>query len=77
MNIAEVLFTNATKMIHHPIATEADHSLLMKLQYGPSPDLLACFIASSFKETRLESRMGAYILPVMVRFSFGRKGSGV
>ena len=36
----KVLFTTAIDMINHLIAAEADHSLLKKLQYYQSPDLL-------------------------------------
>jgi DNA replication protein DnaC len=38
----KVLFTTAMDMINHLIAAEADHSLLKKLQYYQSPDLLCC-----------------------------------
>lgn len=38
----KVLFTTAMDMINHLIAAEADHSLLKKLQYYQSPDLLVC-----------------------------------
>ena len=38
----KVLFTTAIDMINHLIAAEADHSLLKKLHYYQSPDLLAC-----------------------------------
>jgi DNA replication protein DnaC len=38
----KVLFTTAIDMINHLIAAEADHSLLKKLQYYQSPDLLVC-----------------------------------
>lgn len=38
----KVLFTSAMDMINHLIAAEADHSLLKKLQYYQSPDLLVC-----------------------------------
>lgn len=37
----KVLFTSAMDMINHLIAAEADHSLLKKLQYYQSPELLA------------------------------------
>ena len=37
----KVLFTTAMDMINHLIAAEADHSLLKKLHYYQSPDLLA------------------------------------
>jgi DNA replication protein DnaC len=37
----KVLFTTAMDMINHLIAAEADHSLLKKLQYYQSQDLLA------------------------------------
>lgn len=36
----KVLFTTAIDMINHLIAAEADHSLLKKLQFYQSPDLL-------------------------------------
>lgn len=36
----KVLFTTAMDMINHLIAAEADHSLLKKLHYYQSPDLL-------------------------------------
>ena len=38
----KVLFTSAIDMINHLIAAEADHSLLKKLHYYQSPDLLVC-----------------------------------
>jgi DNA replication protein DnaC len=38
----KVLFTTAMDMINHLIAAEADHSLLKKLHYYQSPDLLVC-----------------------------------
>ncbi len=38
----KVLFTTAMDMINHLTAAEADHSLLKKLQYYQSPDLLCC-----------------------------------
>ena len=38
----KVLFTTAMDMINHLIAAEADHSLLKKLQYYQSQDLLVC-----------------------------------
>lgn len=38
----KVLFTTAMDMINHLIAAEADHSLLRKLHYYQSPDLLVC-----------------------------------
>ena len=38
----KVLFTSAMDMINHLIAAEADHSLLKKLHYYQSPDLLVC-----------------------------------
>jgi DNA replication protein DnaC len=38
----KVLFTTAIDMINHLIAAEADHSLLKKLRYYQSPDLLVC-----------------------------------
>jgi DNA replication protein DnaC len=38
----KVLFTTAADMINHLIAAEADHSLLKKLRYYQSPDLLVC-----------------------------------
>jgi len=37
-----VLFTKAIDMINHLTAAEADHSLLKKLHYYQSPDLLVC-----------------------------------
>jgi|APFre7841882590_1041340.scaffolds.fasta_scaffold17349_1 DNA replication protein DnaC len=37
----KVLFTTAIDMINHLVAAEADHSLLKKLHYYQSPDLLA------------------------------------
>jgi len=37
----KVLFTTAMDMINHLIAAEADHSLLKKLHYYQSPELLA------------------------------------
>lgn len=41
-NSVKVLFTSVMDMINHLIAAEADHSLLKKLQYYQSPDLLVC-----------------------------------
>lgn len=41
-NNVKVLFTSVMDMINHLIAAEADHSLLKKLQYYQSPDLLVC-----------------------------------
>lgn len=38
----KVLFTSAMDMINHLIAAEADHSLIKKLNYYQSPDLLIC-----------------------------------
>ncbi len=38
----KVLFTTAMDMINHLIAAEADHSLLKKLQYYQSQNLLVC-----------------------------------
>ena len=38
----KTLFTTATDMINHLIAAEADHSLLKKLHYYKSQDLLVC-----------------------------------
>ena len=38
----KTLFTTATDMINHLIAAEADHSLLKKLHYYQSQDLLVC-----------------------------------
>ncbi|MBF0528293.1 MAG: ATP-binding protein [Deltaproteobacteria bacterium] len=38
----KVLFTSTIDMINHLIAAEADHSLLRKLQFYHSPDLLVC-----------------------------------
>jgi DNA replication protein DnaC len=38
----KVLLTTAMDMINYLIAAEADHSLLKKLQYYQSPDLLCC-----------------------------------
>lgn len=38
----KVLFTTAMDMINHLIAAEADRSLLKKLHYYQSPDLLVC-----------------------------------
>ncbi len=38
----KVLFSTAIDMINHLIAAEADHSLLKKLHYYQSPDLLVC-----------------------------------
>ena len=38
----KVLFTTAMDMINHLIAAEADHSLLKKLHYYKSQDLLVC-----------------------------------
>jgi len=36
------LFSTATNMINHLIAAQVDHSLLKKLHYYQSPDLLVC-----------------------------------
>ena len=41
-NNVKVLFTTAMDMINHLIAADADHSLLKKLHYYQSPDLLVC-----------------------------------
>ena len=41
-NNVKVLFTSTMDMINHLNAAEADHSLLKKLQYYQSPDLLVC-----------------------------------
>jgi len=41
-NNIKVLFTTAIDMINHLIAAEADRSLLEKLHYYQSPDLLVC-----------------------------------
>ena len=41
-NNIKVLFTTAIDMINHLIAAEADRSLLKKLHYYQSPDLLVC-----------------------------------
>ena len=38
----KVLFTTAIDMINHLIAAEADHSLLKKLAYYQSPEILCC-----------------------------------
>lgn len=38
----KVLFTTAADMINQLIAAEADHSVLKKLRYYQSPDLLVC-----------------------------------
>lgn len=38
----KTLFTSAMDMLNHLIAAEADHSLLKKLQYYQTPDLLVC-----------------------------------
>jgi len=38
----KTLHTSAMDMLNHLIAAEADHSLLKKLQYYESPDLLVC-----------------------------------
>ena len=38
----KVLFTSTMDMINHLIASEADHSLIKKLTYYQSPDLLIC-----------------------------------
>ena len=38
----KVLFTTAIDMINHLSAAQADHSLLKKLHYYQSPDLLVC-----------------------------------
>jgi DNA replication protein DnaC len=38
----KILFTTTIDMINHLIAAEADHSLLKKLHYYQSPDLLVC-----------------------------------
>ena len=38
----KVLFTTAVDMINHLIAAEADRSLVRKLHYYQSPDLLVC-----------------------------------
>jgi DNA replication protein DnaC len=38
----KVFFTTAMDMINHLIAAEADHSLLKKLHFYQSPDLLVC-----------------------------------
>jgi DNA replication protein DnaC len=38
----KVLFTTAMDLINHLVAAEADHSLLKKLNYYYSPDLLVC-----------------------------------
>ncbi len=38
----KVLFSTAIDMINHLIAAQADHSLLKKLPYYQSPDLLVC-----------------------------------
>ena len=37
-----MLFTTAMDLINHLVAAEADHSLLKKLNYYYSPDLLVC-----------------------------------
>ena len=41
-NNIKVLFTTAIDMINHLIAAEADRSLLKKLHYYQSPELLIC-----------------------------------
>ncbi len=38
----KVLFTTAMDLINHLVAAEADHSLLKKLSFYYSPDLLVC-----------------------------------
>ncbi|MBW1683124.1 MAG: ATP-binding protein [Deltaproteobacteria bacterium] len=38
----KTLFTTTMDLINHLIAAEADHSLLKKLHYYQSPDLLVC-----------------------------------
>lgn len=38
----KTLFTSTLDMLNHLIAAEADHSLLKKLHYYKSPDLLVC-----------------------------------
>lgn len=38
----KTLFTTATNMINHLIAATADHSLVKKLRYYQSPELLVC-----------------------------------
>ncbi len=38
----KTLFTSAMDMLNHLIAAKADHSLLKKLQYYQTPDLLVC-----------------------------------
>ena len=38
----KTLFTTAMDMINHLISAEADHSLLKKLQFYQSPDILVC-----------------------------------
>ncbi len=38
----KTLFTTAMDMINHLIAADADHSLLKKLQFYQSPDILVC-----------------------------------
>jgi DNA replication protein DnaC len=38
----KVLFTTAIDMINHLVAAQVDHSLLKKLHYYQSPDLLIC-----------------------------------
>ena len=38
----KTLFTTATDMINHLISAEADHSLLTKLHFYQSPDILVC-----------------------------------
>lgn len=38
----KVLFTTAANMINHLIAAESDNSLLKKLRYYQSPDILVC-----------------------------------
>ncbi len=38
----KTLFTTATNMINHLIAAQVDHSLLKKLHYYQSPELLVC-----------------------------------
>ena len=41
-NNIKVLFTTAIDMINHLIAAEADHSLLKKLAFYQSPEILVC-----------------------------------
>ncbi len=38
----KTLFTSTMDMLNHLIAAEADHSLLKKLKYYQTPDLLVC-----------------------------------